>query len=46
MKPFIIVRKYEKKDDLSSQDVVKDFIMSGVFDAFLNCLIREVNLFD
>ncbi|XP_062536442.1 uncharacterized protein LOC134205309 [Armigeres subalbatus] len=44
MKPFIVIRKLEGQDNLQCQNVVKDFIMAGAWDAFVSCLFREITL--
>lgn len=44
MKPFVVIRKLEGQDNLQCQNVVKDFIMAGAWDAFVSCLFREVCL--
>lgn len=44
MIPFIVIRKIEKQDNLQCQNVVKDFIMAGAWDAFVSCLFREITL--
>lgn len=42
MRPFIVIRRYEKSDEISRKDLIKQFVMSFAFDAFISCLFREV----
>lgn len=42
MRPFIVIRRYEKSDEISRKDLIKQFVMSFTFDAFISCLFREV----
>ncbi|XP_055616073.1 uncharacterized protein LOC129762113 [Toxorhynchites rutilus septentrionalis] len=44
MKPFVVIRRMEKQDNVQCQNVVKDFIMAGAWDAFVSCLFREITL--
>ncbi|XP_055607316.1 uncharacterized protein LOC129755008 [Uranotaenia lowii] len=44
MKPFVVIRKLEAQDNIQCQNVVKDFIMAGAWDAFVSCLFREITL--
>ncbi|XP_058813851.1 uncharacterized protein LOC131677810 isoform X2 [Topomyia yanbarensis] len=44
MKPFVVIRKLANQDNIQCQNVVKDFIMAGAWDAFVSCLFREITL--
>lgn len=43
MRPFIVIRDYKLTDDQQCKDLIKTYVMSFAFDAFLSCLFREVN---
>lgn len=40
MKPFILIRDYNKNDDVSTQDLIKCYIMSYAWSSFIQCLFR------
>lgn len=42
MKPFVVIRKHENQDNAALQSLIREFIMSGAWDAFVSCLFREV----
>lgn len=42
MRPFIVIRHYEKTDEFAYKDLIKKYVMSFAFDAFTSCLFREV----
>ncbi|CAG9811478.1 unnamed protein product [Chironomus riparius] len=44
MKPIIVVRRYEDKDLLQMQEVIRNYVMSMFSNAFWFCLFREITL--
>lgn len=42
MRPLMIIRKATQSDELPSQEVIKDYVMSFASDAFLFSIFREV----
>ena len=44
MLPFIIIRKFEKRDDIQVQQLIQKYIMSKANSTFLSCLFRELTL--
>lgn len=42
MRPFIIIRKYDNSDSINCKDLIKNYVMSFVSNAFFSCLFREV----
>lgn len=42
MKPLLVIRKHKPSDNFACQDVIKEYVMSFVGEAFLSCLFREV----
>ncbi len=45
MRPFVVIRKYLKQDDINVQGVVRDYVVSQFKAAFFFILFREVRLF-
>lgn len=45
-KAVVVVREFRKgsADDIQSQDLVKDYILSFAFSAFIQCLFREITI--
>lgn len=44
MKPVIVVRRSEKKDDFQIRELIQEFVMSCFKQAFIFCLFREITL--
>ncbi|KFB46844.1 AGAP002285-PA-like protein [Anopheles sinensis] len=44
MKPFVVIRKHENQDNVALQSLIKEFVMSGAWEAFMSCLFREITL--
>ncbi|XP_058058077.1 uncharacterized protein LOC131209106 [Anopheles bellator] len=44
MKPFVVIRKHESQDNTALQHLIREFIMSGAWEAFISCLFREITL--
>uniref|UniRef100_A0A182JFH7 N-acetyltransferase domain-containing protein n=1 Tax=Anopheles atroparvus TaxID=41427 RepID=A0A182JFH7_ANOAO len=44
MKPFVVIRKHENQDNVALQSLIREFVMSGAWDAFVSCLFREITL--
>lgn len=42
MKPFVVIRKHENQDNVALQRLIREFVMSGAWEAFVSCLFREV----
>uniref|UniRef100_A0A336MLC1 CSON002342 protein n=2 Tax=Culicoides sonorensis TaxID=179676 RepID=A0A336MLC1_CULSO len=44
MKPFILIREYRKTDDIFTQELIKQYIMSYAWSSFIQVLFREITL--
>lgn len=44
MKPFVVIRKHENQDNVALQRLIREFVMSGAWEAFVSCLFREITL--
>lgn len=41
-RPFILIREFQQLDEFSRRDVIKRYVLSFAFEAFISCLFREV----
>lgn len=41
-RPYILIREFKRGDDIARKELIKQYVMSFAFDAFLSCLFREV----
>lgn len=42
-RPYILIREFKRGDDIPRKELIKQYVMSFAFDAFLSCLFREVS---
>lgn len=42
-RPYILIREFKRGDDIPRRELMKNYVMSFAFDAFLSCLFREVS---
>lgn len=42
-RPYILIREFKRGDDIARRELIKQYVMSFAFDAFLSCLFREVS---
>lgn len=42
-RPYILIREFKRGDEIPRRELIKQYVMSFAFDAFLSCLFREVS---
>lgn len=42
MRPFIVIRSYEIADAAARKEIIRKYVMSFAFEAFMSCIFREV----
>lgn len=42
MRPFIVIRSYEIADATARKEIIRKYVMSFAFEAFVSCIFREV----
>ncbi|XP_059610065.1 uncharacterized protein LOC132257243 isoform X2 [Phlebotomus argentipes] len=44
MRPFVLIREMRKQDEVTCEELVKNFILSGVRQAFVETIFKEITL--
>lgn len=46
MRPFVLIREMRKQDEIACEELVKNYILSGARQAFVETIFKEVRLCD